>query len=225
MNVKSSRGSAVGAVLAAGPWVPLILLLVVAPLLSPIKIFIISTIGATAGIIGFIWTAVWIIRHSRRWLAMLRLAIKGTSADALEAAAIMVQEWPTLVHANGWVSKNALGQPPSLMAKLVGAITGNRAAVGPQIVSVRNAPAGPVAVVQLTPVCGAERIAAASESIADVWGAQSVEVVRPRAGIAEIRTRVRDPLAGTRKAFSGESAPRATDVSPDDFLNFGGDNA
>lgn len=210
---------AVRAVLALGPWPPLAMLLLAPTVINIIGMPAANTFAAFATLLGIAWLAIWILRNARRWVTMIRLAANGTAPELLLTAGSMVDTWPTLVEANGWVPQSALGQPPGLAQKILGFVTGNRTSAGPQIIRLEDAPSGPIVYVALTPRCDAARIAAASERIADLWGAPSVSVTRPSPAVAAIALRIRDPLAGTQAAFKSDRERQKPSV--EDFL--GGD--
>ncbi len=215
---RGTKAQAIFAVLGTAPWIPLALFLVIGPLVG----YFSGTIGVLLLFTGFVWSVIWIIRNSKRWVQMLRLAATGTPAIMLETAALILDTWPTLISANNWVSRSALGHEPTLNAKIWGMLTGNNSALGPQIARVEEAPAGAAVFVKLTPVCGAERIAAAAASIADTWGAQSVEVTRPQPAVARLLVRTRDPLAGASPTYMPQAQtqfePPASPPTADDFL-------
>ena len=216
--MNKERNSAVLAVLALGPLLPLALALIVGPLVGLLN----EGAGWLIVLVGIVWVGIWVVRNAKRWLKMLQLAATGTPAPMLETAAVILETWPTLVTANGWVSRSALGHEPGLNMKIWGLITGNRSALGPRIARVEEAPAGVAVFVTLTPVCGADRLAAAAPSIADMWGAQSVEVTRPQPAVARLLVRTRDPLAGQSPQYAPQSqnpfAPPPPPPTADDFL-------
>ncbi|GAA2843246.1 hypothetical protein FB468_0635 [Leucobacter komagatae] len=206
--------SAIGAVMGLLPWIPLSGLIIIAPLLT---IFNLRGFSVVAAFVSIIWIVIWVIRSARRWLRMMRLAVAGTPAVLLPAGAVMLDAWPVLVDVCGWVPRTALGQKPPLALKLWGLVSGNTTDLGPRILRIENAPAGPVAIVGLTPRITAEHIAAHSERIADMWGAQAVEVTRTRPNEVAILARVRDPLEGTTTGFIG-APPAPPTVTAADFL-------
>lgn len=214
-----NRKSAVPAVIGLLPWIPITGVLLVAPLLTMLNL------RGPSGVVVFVsivWLIIWALRSARRWVRMIKLAIAGTPADMLPAAAIMTEAWPVLIDVCGWVPRSALGQKPPLALKLWGLVSGNSTDLGPRILRIENAPAGPVAVVGLTPRITAEHIAAHSERIADMWGAQSVEVTRTRPNEVAILARVRDPLDGPRTSYGSNSTPtQAPVITPEDFMNGG----
>ena len=216
--MNKQRNSAILAVLALGPWLPLALALIVGPLVGLLN----EGVAWLIVLVGILWAIIWTIRNAKRWVKMLQLAATGTPANMLDTAATILETWPTLVTANGWISRTALGHEPGLNMKIWGLITGNRSALGPQIARVEEAPAGAAVFVTLTPVCGADRLAAAAPSIADIWGAQSVEVTRPQPAVARLLVRTRDPLAGNSPQYAPQSqnpfAPPPPPPTADDFL-------
>lgn len=212
MNSRSK--SAVPAVFGLLPWIPLCGLFLLAPILM---FFNIPGWSGIATFVSVVWLIIWAIRSAPRWVRMMRLALAGTPADMLPAAAIMTEAWPVLIDVCGWVPRTALGQKPPLALKLWGLVSGNTTDLGPRILRIENAPAGPVAIVGLTPRITAEHIAAHSERIADMWGAQSVEVTRTRPNEVAILARVRDPLEGTSTGFTS-APPAPPTVTAADFL-------
>lgn len=209
-----TRKSAIPAVLGLLPWIPLVGLFLLAPALT---IFDLRGFSSVVTFLCFGWLIIWTIRSGRRWVRMARLAAGGTPADMLPAAAIMTEAWPVLIDVCGWVPRTALGQKPPLAMKLWGLISGNTTDLGPRILRIENAPAGPLAIVGLTPRITAEHVAAHSERIADMWGAQSVAVTRTRPNEVSILARVRDPLEGMSAGFNN-APPASPSVTAADFL-------
>ncbi|QIK63788.1 hypothetical protein G7068_11780 [Leucobacter viscericola] len=217
--MNTTRKNAVPAVIGLLPWIPLAGLFLVAPTLL---IFGLRGLSGTATFVCIVWLVIWAIRTGGRWVRMMKLAAAGTPPDMLPAGAAMLDAWPVLIDVCGWVPRTALGQKPPLAMKLWGLISGNSSDLGPQIRRIENAPAGPVAIVALTPRVTAEHIAAHAERIANMWGAESVEVSRTRPGEVAILARIRDPLEGNRSGFTNQQ-PTPPSVSAQDFLS-GTDN-
>ena len=214
---KVSRG-AIPALLSLLPWIPIAGLGIAAPLFVAIGL---RGLAEIALVVGIVWIIVWAVRNAARWLRMCKLAFGGTPAELLPAGAVMLDAWPVLIDVCGWVPRTALGQKPPLAQKIWGAIAGDRSSLGPRILRIENAPAGPVAIVALTPRLTAEHIAAQSSRIADSWGADSVEVTRTRPNEVAILARVRDPLEGSSSTYKSRTDNAMPDVRPEDFLQRG----
>lgn len=213
MSVNAGK-SAIPSVIALLPWIPIAGILGIAPVLMLLGL---SGWSSTSVFVSIVWLIIWTIRSARRWVRMLRLAVAGTPAEMLPASAAMIEAWPVLVDVCGWVPRTALGQKPPLAMKVWGLVSGNSTDLGPRIRRIENAPAGPVAIIQLTPRVTADHIAAHSDRIANMWGAERVEVSRTRPGEVAILARIRDPLEGSSAGFTN-APPAPPAVSAEDFL-------
>lgn len=188
---------------------------------ATINVPIVSIPAGIAALVASGLTALWAFRSAGTWLELFGLVRRGTPAPMLRAAAAVIESWPTLVETCRWIPNDVLGSRLPLVVRLAGQLTGNDTASGPRVVRLEEHPAGWVTIVSLTPSCGASDIASATETIADLWGAQRVEVTRPGPGLAAILAVVRDPLSGTRRAFTDVNS-RKPDVSASDFVDEGG---
>lgn len=185
---------------------------------ATINVPIIAIPAGLAALVASGLTALWVFRSLGTWLELLGLVRRGTPDRLLRAAAEVIESWPTLIETCRWVPNGILGSRLPLVVRIAGQLTGNDTASGPRIVRLEEHPAGWVTIVSLTPSCGASDIANATETIADLWSAQRVEVTRPGPGLASILAVVRDPLSGTQRAFTDVNS-RKPDVSASDFMD------
>lgn len=186
-------------------------------LAATINVPIVAIPVSIVALIAASLTALWAFRSLGTWLTLFGLVRRGTPGSLLRAAAAVIESWPTLVETCRWIPNDLLGSRLPLVVRMAGLLTGNDSANGPRVVRLEEHPAGWVTIVGLTPNCGATDIERASETIADLWGAQRVEVTRPGPGLAAILAVVRDPLAGTQRAFT-DMKTQKPDVSASDFI-------
>ncbi|MBP2437246.1 hypothetical protein [Microbacterium amylolyticum] len=180
-----------------------------------------SVIFGIAAFAAAALVVIWAWRRGSTWLKLAVLVGNGTPGSLLSISAKVLETWPTLVESCGWMPRDALGLRVPYVVRAAERATGNGSPSGPRIIRLEPHPAGWGATVRLTPTCGTTQIEKAKETIADVWGADRVEVSRARPGEAMIVAHIRDPLAGVQRAFT-DVPDAAAQVTADDFLGKGG---